>query len=104
VGQVLCSEHFILFIRPLASPPTHQAVFCVQQAVDWIEYAIATGPEPFLWTREISMPWWQLQYLDVAGLAAAALAVGIVLVRWCLRRWLRQKEGLTLQGKRVKTS
>lgn len=75
----------------------------MQQAAEWVEYAISTGPEPFLWTREISMPWWQLQYLDVAGLAAAALAVSIVVVRWCLRRWLHRKERSGVQVQHVKT-
>ena len=77
---------------------------CVQQAAEWVEYAIATGPEPFLWTREISMPWWQLQYLDVAGLAAAALTVGKVVLRRCQGRWLHQKEGPIAQVQHVKTS
>lgn len=56
-----------------------------------MEYALATGPEPFLWTPAISMPWWQLHHVDVAAVAAAALATSTAAVRWCLRCWLRQR-------------
>ena len=70
----------------------------LQQATEAVEYALATGPEPFLWTPEIRMPWWQLQYVDVAAVAAAALATSTAGVQWCLHRWLRHKQ----QGRATK--
>ena len=73
-----------------------------QQAAEAVEYALATGPEPFLWTPEIRMPWWQLQYVDVAAVAGAALAASTVAVRWCLCGWLRQRQGHAKHLKHLK--
>lgn len=52
------------------------------QAADWVEYALATGPQPFLWPLEVGMPWWQLHFIDVAALVAAALAA-VCAAAWC---------------------
>ena len=77
----------------------------LQQAAEAVEYALATGPEPFLWTPEIRMPWWQLQYVDIAAVAAAALAASIVALRWCLRCWLRKRQqGRAREVKHLKGS
>ena len=77
----------------------------LQQAAEWVGYAIATGPEPFLWPCEISMPWWQIQYLDVAALAVAMLAAGAIARRCCLRYWyLRQGNGLATHAAHAKSA
>ena len=70
-----------------------------------MEYAVATGPEPFLWTHEISMPWWQLLLLEhIAVLAAATLAAGIIGVRCGLHRWLRHGKGRATKVTHLKSA
>ncbi len=67
-----------------------------------MEYALATGGEPHLWTAEKDMSWVQLALLDVAAVFAAAGAAIVALALWALRRCLRQRRvRVELAGKKL---
>ena len=66
---------------------------------------MATGPEPFLWSHELRMRWWQLCFADVWAAAAATLAAAGAAVYWCLSSCLRQaRRGSRTVGQRAKVA
>lgn len=70
-----------------------------------MEYALATGGEPFLWPGEMNRSYVQLALLDVMAAAAllcvAALGVAVSVGRRCLRRPLRVLRGEPSIDKKV---
>ena len=73
------------------------------QAAEWVEYALATGGEPFLWPAEAALSYAQLALLDVMAVAAllcvAALGATVGLARLCLGSGAGRRRTATIEKK-----